>query len=668
MAKGATTRIKELRETIRIHDQKYYVENSAEISDTEYDRLMTELKELERENPQLVTPDSPTQRVGEQAVSHLPEVKHRMPMLSIDNTYSIDEVRKWDERTSKLLDGEPIEYVVELKIDGAAASLVYKNGLLVQALTRGDGSTGSDITHNVRTISDVPLKLVGDDVPDILEVRGEVYLPNTTLVELNEKQTKKGEALFANPRNVASGTITMLDPRVCAERELRMFCHGVGHVSGLKSTNHIDFLAEIGGYGLPPTPNVESFKGIDATIQHCEELVEQLHDLDFEVDGLVIKLNNFEQRERLGTTSKSPRWLIAYKWEKWEATTRLNEIRVQVGKTGAITPVAELEPVELDRTIVSRASLHNADEIERKDVRVGDVVVVEKAGRIIPHIVRVEKHERQGTPRKFKFPTKCPECKTSLVKDEGGVYIRCPNLACPAQVKERIRYFASRQAMDIEGLGDKLVEQLVSGGLVSNYGDLYRLANRQEDLMALERMGKRSAEKLLDGIDKSRGRGLARLLNALSIRHVGTSVAKVLAEHFGSMDALRRATEQQLSEINEIGGIIAKSIYDFIHNDYGEATIEDLRGLGLIMEADRAAIAGDSLSGKTFVVTGTLSRFTRDEIHELIQQHGGKASSSVSKKTDFLVAGEKAGSKLEKATKLSVAVISEDDFHSMIAK
>ena len=668
MAKGATTRIKELRETIRIHDQKYYVENSAEISDTEYDRLMTELKELERENPQLVTPDSPTQRVGEQAVSHLPEVKHRMPMLSIDNTYSIDEVRKWDERTSKLLDGEPIEYVVELKIDGAAASLVYKNGLLVQALTRGDGSTGSDITHNVRTISDVPLKLVGDDVPDILEVRGEVYLPNTTLVELNEKQTKKGEALFANPRNVASGTITMLDPRVCAERELRMFCHGVGHVSGLKSTNHIDFLAEIGGYGLPPTPNVESFKGIDATIQHCEELVEQLHDLDFEVDGLVIKLNNFEQRERLGTTSKSRRWLIAYKWEKWEATTRLNEIRVQVGKTGAITPVAELEPVELDRTIVSRASLHNADEIERKDVRVGDVVVVEKAGRIIPHIVRVEKHERQGTPRKFKFPTKCPECKTSLVKDEGGVYIRCPNLACPAQVKERIRYFASRQAMDIEGLGDKLVEQLVSGGLVSNYGDLYRLANRQEDLMALERMGKRSAEKLLDGIDKSRGRGLARLLNALSIRHVGTSVAKVLAEHFGSMDALRRATEQQLSEINEIGGIIAKSIYDFIHNDYGEATIEDLRGLGLIMEADRAAIAGDSLSGKTFVVTGTLSRFTRDEIHELIQQHGGKASSSVSKKTDFLVAGEKAGSKLEKATKLSVAVISEDDFHSMIAK
>ena len=668
MAQDVTSRIAELRKKIRIHDRKYYVENSPEISDTEYDQLMTELKKLESQHPQLVTPDSPTQRVGEQPVSHLPEVKHRMPMLSIDNTYSIDEVRKWDERTSKLLEGEPIEYVVELKIDGAAASLVYENGLLVQALTRGDGSTGSDITHNVRTIGDVPLKLVGDDAPEILEVRGEVYLPNSTLVELNERQIKKGEALFANPRNVASGTITMLDPRICAARKLRMFCHGVGYVSELKSSNHVDFLAEIGGYGLPPTPKVESFRGIDATIDHCEELIEHLHDLDFEVDGLVIKLNQFAQRERLGTTSKSPRWLIAYKWEKWEATTRLNEIRVQVGKTGAITPVAELEPVELDRTIVSRASLHNADEIERKDVRVGDVVVVEKAGRIIPHIVRVEKHERKGSPRKFKFPTKCPECDTSLVKDEGGVYIRCPNLACPAQVKERIRYFASRKAMDIEGLGDKLVDQLVSGGLVFSYGDVYRLANRQDELMGLERMGKRSAEKLLQAIDESRNRGLARLLNALSIRHVGTSVAKVLAEHFGSMAALQNATEEELGEINEIGGIIAKSIHDFLHGDYGKSTIEDLRELGVRMDADKEAITSNSLEGKTFVVTGTLSRFTRDEIHDLIQKHGGKTSSSVSKKTDYLVAGEKAGSKLEKANKLGVAVISEEDFDAMIAK
>ena len=659
-------RIEKLREEIRHHDQKYYVEAAPEIADTEYDRLMNELKQLESKHPDLVSPDSPTQRVGEQPVAHLDEAAHRLPMLSIDNTYSIEDVQKWAERTAKLLEGEAIEFVVELKIDGAAVSLVYEHGALVQGLTRGDGKTGSVITHNVRTIGDIPLKLIGDDVPAVLEVRGEIYMTNSTLVALNEKQQAKDEPLFANPRNVTSGTITMLDPRVCAERGLRMFCHGVGYCEGVKSTDYISFLKEIGGYGLPPTPSVAKFASIDAAMEHAETVIASLHELDFEVDGLVIKVDSFEQRVRLGNTGRSPRWLIAYKWEKWEATTKLNEIRVQVGKTGAVTPVAILEPVELDRTIVSRASLHNADEVQRKDVRVGDVVVVEKAGRIIPHIVRVEKHERKKRLRKFVYPTRCPECETELVKDEGGVYIRCPNLQCPAQVKERIRYYASRGAMDIEGLGDKLVDQIVNAGLVATYGDLYRLADRRDDLLALERMGAKSADNLLAGIDASRQRGLASLLNALSIRHVGGGVASKLASEFGSVDAIAAATVEELNAVDEIGETIAESVFGFVHSDYGREIIDDLRALGVKMEAEKPVIVGDSLAGKTLVVTGTLSKFTRDEIQDMIRQHGGKASSSVSAKTDYLVAGEKAGSKLAKAEKLGVKVLSEEDFEALL--
>ncbi|MDA1051359.1 MAG: NAD-dependent DNA ligase LigA [Planctomycetota bacterium] len=666
MAVTVEQRIAELREQLRLHDRLYYVEAAPQISDTAYDRLMNELKELEREHPNLITADSPTQRVGEQPADYLPEAAHRLPMLSIENTYSIEEVKKWSDRTIKALPDEAIEWVVELKIDGAAVSLVYEDGVLVQGLTRGDGTTGSDITHNVRTIGDVPLRLIGDDVPSVLEVRGEIFMTNSTLVALNQGRQDKGESLFANPRNVASGTITMLDPRICAERGLRMFCHGAGYCEGIKAANYIDFLHEIGGYGLRPTPHVAAFPTIDAAMEHAESVIEQLHELDFEVDGLVIKVNSFEQRDRLGSTSKSPRWVIAYKWEKWEATTRLNEITVQVGKTGAITPVANLEPVELDRTIVSRASLHNADEVRRKDVRVGDVVVVEKAGRIIPHIVRVEKHERKSDLPAFEFPTHCPVCETELVQDEGGVYIRCPNLACPAQVKERIRYFASRKAMDIEGLGDKLVDQLVSGGLVVTYGDLYRLKDRREELLALERMGEKSADNLLQGIAASRERGLARLLSALSIRHVGTTVASVLATHFGFIDALEAASIEELTDVNEIGGIIAESVFNFLHGDYGKSIVEDLRSLGVKMEADRPLLASDSLAGKTFVVTGTLVKFTREEIQDLIRQHGGKASSSVSAKTDYVVAGEQAGSKLAKAEKLGVKVLTEDQFEALI--
>lgn len=660
-------KIEALRETIRDHDRKYYVESAPEISDLEYDRLLNRLKELEAAHPDLIAADSPTQRIGDQPIEGLRQVEHRIAMLSIDNTYSLPEVREFAARAAKKLSGETIEWVVELKVDGVAVALVYEEGLLARGVTRGNGRVGDDVTHNIRTVGDVPLRLAGRKPPPLLEVRGEVYMTNSDLVKLNQEQAKRGEPPFANSRNVTAGSIRLLDPRICAKRHLRFFCHGVGYVEGIEAQNHSDFLAALAGYGLPTTPMVECFPSIDAALTHCESLIERLHEIDFEIDGLVLKVNDFGQRERLGTTAKSPRWVVAYKFEKYEATTKLNDIRVQIGKTGAITPVADLEPVELAGSIVSRASLHNADEIERKDVRIGDVVVVEKAGKIIPHIVRVEKHLREGHHRKFQFPEKCPQCGTQLVKDEGGVYIRCPNPRCPAQLKERLRYFAGRNAMDIEGLGDKLVDQLVADGLVKGYGDLYRLT--ADKLMELERMGQKSSEKLLQGIEASKGRGLARLLNALAIRHVGVRMATVLADHFGSMEALLAAGEEELAEVNEVGPIIAKSVYQYLHGEYGQATVDELTQLGLKMDAPRLPkpVSGKGkLAGKTLVVTGTLQKYSRDDIEELIVRHGGRPASSVSKNTDYVVAGEKAGSKLEKAQSLGVPVISEEEFEKLL--
>jgi DNA ligase (NAD+) len=656
--------IQRLRDAIRHHDRKYYVDAQPEISDVEYDRLLRRLEELEAAHPELITPDSPTQRVGGEPVAALAHVEHRAAMLSIENTYSEEDLRKYGARIAKLLPGEKIEWVVELKIDGVAVAVTYDDGRLAQAATRGDGRTGDDITHNMRTVVDCPLRLAGDP-PRVLEVRGEVYMTNSDLVRLNELQRERGDSLYANTRNCAAGSIRLLDSRLAAERRLRLFCHGMGYCEGLEVKTYTEFLDRLRSFGLPATPHVESFDDFEAAIRHCDSWVERLHALDFEVDGLVIKVNDFDQRQRLGNTSKSPRWAIAYKFEKYEAVTRLLDIRVQVGKTGTVTPVADLEPVELAGTVVKRASLHNADEIERKDVRIGDTVVVEKAGKIIPHIVRVEKAERPPRARPFLFPTKCPECGTPLVKDSGGVYIRCPNPLCPAQVKERLRYFASRNAMDIEGLGDKLVDQLVETGAVTKYGDLYRLD--LGTLTELERMGRKSSESLLAGIEASKSRGLARLLNALSIRHVGTRVATVLADHFGSMDRLQAADVDELSEILEIGPVIAESVHSFLHGDFGRETVEDLRALGVKMSDPRPARPTDgALAGKTFVVTGTLEKYGRDEIQELIARHGGRAASSVSKHTDYVIAGAKAGSKLAKARELGIQILDEGQFEALL--
>lgn len=668
MARSPEQEVKWLRDEIRKHDRLYYVLAQPEISDRDYDVLLSRLKELEAAHPELVAPDSPTQRIGDEPVGSLKQVAHRWPMLSIENTYSVEELRAFGARVAKLLPDEPVEWVVELKVDGVAVSLIYEEGLLACAVTRGNGQVGDDVTHTIRTVADIPLRLLGA-APPVFEVRGEVYLTNSELVRLNEVQQARGEPPYANTRNVAAGSIRMLDARIVAERKLRFFAHSVGDTSELRAATHMEFLAEIAAYGLPATPRVACFADLERAIAHCDSLVEQLHALDFEVDGLVLKVNRFDQRRRLGATSKSPRWVVAYKFEKYEATTRVKAISVGVGKSGAVTPVAELEPVPIAGTIVSRASLHNPDEIARKDIRVGDTVVVEKAGKIIPHVVRVEKHLRQVELPAFSFPAQCPACAAELVKDEGGVQVRCVNPACPAQLKERIQYFATRNAMDVEGLGEKLVEQLVDAGLVRRVSDLYRLT--KEQLLQLERMGEKSAEKLLRGIEASKDRGLARLLNALSIRHVGLRGATVLAEHFGAMDSLAAASVDDLSDVMEIGPVIAHSVHDYLHSAQGADLVADLKSLGVKMESPRktpsAAAAGDGpLAGKTIVVTGTLAHYGRDEIESLIHALGGRAASSVSKKTDLVVAGEKAGSKLDKARQLGVRVIGEDEFRALI--
>jgi DNA ligase (NAD+) len=667
MPQSVARRVAELRDLINYHNRRYYVDAAPEITDLEFDRLLQELIDLEKAHPELVTPDSPTQRVGGEPIEGFEQVRHAVPMLSIDNTYSEAELREFDSRVRKLLRGEEPQYVVEQKIDGVSVSLTYERGALTRGATRGDGAVGDNITHNVRTVRDVPLRLQedGHPVPGVLEVRGEVYMTNAELSRLNKIQQERGERLFANPRNASAGTLKLLDPQLTAERRLRFFAHGEGRLDGLDVTNHVEFLARVRSWGIPVVPHSDALAGIGEVLAYCERHLEERHALDYETDGLVVKVNDFAQRERLGATSKAPRWVIAYKVELWQASTTVKEITVQVGKTGVLTPVAELETVNIAGTRVSRVSLHNADEIARKDVRIGDTVVVEKAGKIIPHVVRVELEKRTGKERAYHFPTKCPACGGAVVKDEGGVYVRCVNPSCPAQLKERLRFFAHRGAMDIEGLGPAIIDQLVDQGLVRSLPDVYALT--LEQLVDLERMGQKSAQNLRDGIAASKDRGLARVLTGLGIRHVGERNARLLAEQFGSIDALLAASEEELARIPGIGPVVAASVYQFAHSDVGRKTVEQLRAAGVKLTADkpRAARAG-RLAGKTVVVTGTLARFKREEVEALIRRHGGTATGSVSKKTDLVVAGEKAGSKLDKAKQLGIPVVTEEEFVKLI--
>lgn len=662
-------RMRELYLQIEHHNQKYYVDANPEISDRDFDRLLDELKTLEEQHPQFATPDSPTQRVGGKPIEGFATVRHREPMLSIDNSYSSDDLREFDQRVCKLLSGLTPTYVVELKIDGVAMSLIYENGVFTTGATRGDGEQGDDVTHNLKTIPDVPLKL--PESPAHFEARGEVYMTRADFAANNRRRVEAGDEPAANPRNFTAGSLKLLDPKESRKRRLHFFAYALGSCDGIEVATHLDGLALLKRFGFSVNPHIVSFDSIEGVIDYCNSWATKRNDLPYETDGMVIKVNDFAQRQKLGTTSKSPRWVIAYKFAAEQGLTKLTSIDLQVGKLGTLTPVANLEPVKLAGTTVSRASLHNADFIESKDIRVGDTVVVEKAGEIIPYVVRSEPEARTGTEKVFHFPKSCPSCGSPVERDKNGTFYRCTGgRKCTAQIKEVLRAYARRSAMDIEGLGEKIIEQLVDAGLVNTIADLYRLTLDQ--LVALERMGKKSAQNLLDGIAASKERGLARVLAGLAIPHVGDSVADLLASEFGDIDALMHAGADRLSQVMGIGPIMAEAIHEFFHDSHNHKLIEELKALGLKLSQDRrptpAQLGGADLAGKTFVVTGTLAKYSREEIESLIRQLGGKASGSVSKNTHFLVAGEKAGSKLDKARQLGVTVLSEEEFEKLIGR
>lgn len=667
MSRSVEREIADLRAEIERHNHLYYVLAQPEISDEQFDAILRRLIELETAHPELITPDSPTQRVGGRPLEGFPTVHHRVPMLSMDNTYNPGELREFHQRVERMLGSAKPVYVAEPKIDGVSISLVYESGVLAVAATRGDGRSGDDVTANVRTIHSVPLRLRGK-APPILEVRGEVFFAKVDFAAINRQRKVDGEPLFANPRNAAAGTLKMLDSRVVAKRPLRMLAWGVGYSEGLEVNSYWQLLATLKSLGLPTSPEAKQFDRIDALLEFCQAWADHREKLDYMVDGMVIKIDDFAQRNKLGTTSKSPRWQVAYKYAAEQAVTRMLAIEIQVGKSGALTPVAKLEPVLLSGTTVSNASLHNADEIARKDVRVGDLVVIEKAGEIIPQVVAVKTELRSGDERSFVFPKRCPCCNEDVSKDEGGVYVRCTNLACPAQFKRLLEHFANRQAMDIEGLGPAIIEQLVDQKLVERLPDLFRLS--VETLSSLERMGKNSAQNLVAAIEGCKKRGLARLLSGLGIHHVGRRAAEILAENFHSVERILEADQKALASVHEVGPVIAKSIWRYFHELGGDQIVRDLAQLGIQTEQAPAArensAATSPASGKSFVVTGTLNSMTRDEAHERIKAAGGKVVSSISAKTDFLVVGDSPGSKLEKAKQLQVRVLTENELLGLI--
>ena len=673
MSKAIEKRIEELRVEIRRHDYLYYVENMPAVSDREYDALFAELKQLEAAHPELVRADSPTQRVSGEPLEGFKTVRHTMPMLSMDNTYSEEELRAFDTRVAKGLGSKDYRYVVETKIDGVAVSLRYEDGQLVLGTTRGDGEQGDDITANVRTIQSVPLKLeietrqkkTNIEIPEVLEVRGEVFIPNSRFRQINEEREAAGEARFANPRNATAGSLKQLDSRIVAKRGLRFLGYAIGQVEPPMFESHSNMLAKLQALSLPVNSSYEVAEDIDEVIAICNRWEKQKDQLDYQIDGMVVKVDDLAQQRTLGATSRAPRWCIAYKFAAERAETLIKDIRIQVGKTGALTPVADLEPVQLAGTTVSRASLHNFEELARKDVRIGDSVLVEKAGEIIPQVVEVLQDKRPKDSKKFPVARKCPECKGPVEKDEGGVYIRCINPNCPAQLIERLRHFAGRNQMDIEGLGIALIEQLVSEGLVKSFADLYRL--RREQVAALERMGEKSAENLIQALEASKKQPLARVLAGLGVLHVGGRAAEVLADELGSIEALLEADTERLEGIDEIGPVMAESIYRFCHTPQTRTLIEDLRSLGLEMPGPaRRKKTGGALAGKTIVVTGSMAGYSRSDMEALIKQQGGKPTGSVSKKTDLVVVGENPGSKLTKAQQLSVETISADEFLKLV--
>ena len=657
-------RCRELRAEVERHNRLYYVEAAPEITDIEYDALMRELQELEAKHPGLLTPDSPTQRVGGEPLGGFETAEHAVPMLSIDNTYNEADLREFDARVRRGLGpGQSPAYVVELKLDGVAISALYEDGVLVRAATRGDGVRGDNVTANVRTIRSLPLRLEGNP-PPVIEVRGEVFMRHKELERINKIREKAGDPPLANPRNTTAGTLKLLDPKAVAQRRLDIALYDVAPLPGLARTAHWETLEALRGYGLPVNPHAERCATFEEVIAVCSTWEHKRAELDYEIDGMVIKVDDPAQRQRLGATSKAPRWVIAYKFPAQIAQTKLMSITVQVGKSGTLTPVAEMEPVPLAGTIVKRASLYNFEDLAKKDLRVGDAVELQKAGEIIPQVLRYLPEHRPPAARPFPVPTHCPVCGGEVHKDPDGVYIRCLNAACPAQVKERIEHFASRAAMDVDGLGPALIEQLVDQGLVRDFADLYELDAAQ--LAGLERMAEKSATNLVNALEASKRRPLSRLLNGLGIRHVGSHIAEVLAGHFADMAGLAEASAQELEKVREIGAIVAASIRDFFDTAENRQLIQKLRDHGVNMrEAARTEGQPRPFEGKTFVVTGTLAHCSREAIHDRIKALGGRPSSSVSAKTDYVVVGDNPGSKRAKAEKLGVSILTEAAFEQL---
>ncbi len=660
---SAAQRLAELRGEIAEHNRRYYEDDAPVIADRDYDRLYRELLHLEMRFPQLVTADSPSQRVGGQPLKAFTQVTHRAPMLSLDNTYSEEEVGAFYRRIEKLLPNEDVPVVVEPKVDGVAVSLLYENGRLRYAATRGDGTTGEDVTQNVRTISSIPRQLKGA-APELFEVRGEVYMTKDGFAKLNAERSDAGLPVFANPRNSAAGSLKQLDPAITAQRPLGVLFYGTGAVDGIELTHHSQLFALLKKLGLPCAERWWEAQSLDEILSAIHQLDKVRHDFPYETDGAVVKVDSFAQRTSLGMTAKSPRWAMAFKYEAERVETKLLDIVIQLGRTGVLTPVAVLEPVTVSGSRVARATLHNEEEIQRKDIRIGDTVVIEKAGEVIPAVVSVRTDLRDGSEKNFRMPAQCPVCRSKLVKEEGQVAVRCVNAQCPAQLKRRIEHFASRGAMDIEGLGEAMVEQLVSRELVRAVSDIYRLTSAQLD--ELERMGEKSVAKLLEAIERSKQQPLWRLLFGIGILHVGVSAARALAYHFANLDELMAASPEELQRIPDVGEVVGASIAQFFREPGNREMIEKLRAAGLRLTSERktAPASHSKITGTTWVITGTLSK-PRDEFAERIIQQGGKVSGTVSKKTSFVLAGEAAGSKLEKAKKLGIAIVDEAAFRKM---
>lgn len=664
---SAEARVKELRIQLEYHNKRYYLLDAPEISDAEYDALFRELAALEERYPELVTPDSPSQRVGGAPAGRFRTVTHTQPMLSLENAVNDEEIRvKLDARVKKELgldDSASVSYMCEPKMDGLAVELIYEQGVLTVASTRGDGITGEDVTRNIRTVRGVPLRLAGECVPALLEVRGEVYLSLEAFQKINRDREESGEPPFANPRNAAAGSLRQLDPRITARRPLSLYCYAPGAVEGAVFSSQHDFLAFAAGWGLPVNPLARLEKDIDGAVAYYREMQELREKLPYEIDGTVVKVNSFQLQRDLGEKSRSPVWAIACKFPPRQAETVLEDILLSVGRTGVITPVALLRPVEISGVTVSRATLHNWDELAAKDIRVGDTVVVERAGDVIPAVVRVVAERRTGAERVIPPPEVCPECGSAVVRIADEVALRCMGISCPPQIRESLRHFASRGAMDIEGLGEKVVEQLLGLGLVHTVADLYRLT--RSDFMQFDRMGDKLASNLLAALESSKACELSRFIFALGIRHVGERTAKSLAQAFGSLENLELATVDELVSVRDIGAKVAQSIVTFFNTPDNRAVIGRLRELGVNPTAVAKTVGG-RLGGKNFVFTGALTRFSRDHARKLVEDQGGNVVGSVSRKTDYVVAGEDSGSKLAKARELGVAVLNEDEFLNLL--